>query len=79
MVAVRESFHLTPQKYFDWEEQQELRYEYFEGQVYAMTEESLAHGRIGLNISRIVPIPKNPSHPWKSSASQFLKTITPFC
>jgi Uma2 family endonuclease len=54
MVAARESFHLTPQEYFDWEEQQELRYEYFEGQVYAMTGGSLAHGRIGLNIGSML-------------------------
>jgi Uma2 family endonuclease len=55
MVAIAQpSSHFTPQDYFDWEAQQELRYEYFDGQVYAMTGGSLAHGRIGLNISAIL-------------------------
>ena len=54
MVATPELHRLTPQEYFEWEAQQELRYEYFNGQVFAMTGGSLAHGRIGLNLSSLL-------------------------
>jgi Uma2 family endonuclease len=38
MVAAREHFpKLTPAEYLEWEEQQELRYEYIDGEIYAMT------------------------------------------
>jgi Uma2 family endonuclease len=54
MVAANKSLRLTPQEYFDWEAQQLERYEYFDGEVFAMTGGSLAHGRIGLNIGSIL-------------------------
>ncbi|MCM1983966.1 Uma2 family endonuclease [Lyngbya confervoides] len=42
---------LTPEEYFDWEAAQPERHEYFDGATYAMAGGTLAHGRIGLNIS----------------------------
>ena len=54
MIAVPEFQPLTPQQYFEWEAQQELRYEYFDGNVFAMTGGSLSHGRIGLNVSSLL-------------------------
>lgn len=54
MIAVPEFQSLTPQQYFEWEAQQELRYEYFDGNVFAMTGGSLAHSRIGLNVSSLL-------------------------
>ncbi len=51
MIAVPDVNHLSPQEYFDWEAQQPERYEYFDGVVYAMAGGTLAHGRIGLNIT----------------------------
>ncbi|MFP4009785.1 MAG: Uma2 family endonuclease, partial [Spirulinaceae cyanobacterium] len=45
---------MTPQQYFEWEARQELRYEYFGGNVFAMTGGSLSHGRIGLNVSSLL-------------------------
>jgi Uma2 family endonuclease len=54
MIATREISWMTPQQYFDWEARQDLRYEYFDGEVFAMTGGSLAHGRIGLNIGAIL-------------------------
>ena len=45
---------LPPQEYFVWEDQQLERYEYFDGEVYAMAGESLAHGRIGVNITTLL-------------------------
>jgi Uma2 family endonuclease len=50
MVAVREHFpKLTPAEYLEWEEQQELRYEYIDGEIYAMTGGTLNHSKIGGN------------------------------
>jgi Uma2 family endonuclease len=38
MVAARAHFpKLTPAEYLEWEEQQELRYEYIDGEISAMT------------------------------------------
>jgi Uma2 family endonuclease len=50
MVAAREHFpKLTPTEYLEWEEQQELRYEYIDGEIYAMTGGTLNHSKIGGN------------------------------
>lgn len=50
MVAEREHFpKLTPAEYLEWEEQQELRYEYIDGEIYAMTGGTLNHSEIGGN------------------------------
>jgi Uma2 family endonuclease len=54
MIATQERHPMSPQDYFDWEAKQELRYEYFEGDVFAMTGGSIAHGRLGLNISSLL-------------------------
>jgi len=51
MLATHELPRLTPQEYFEWEVQQDLRYEYFDGQVFAMTGGSLPHADIALNIA----------------------------
>jgi Uma2 family endonuclease len=45
---------LTPEKYFEWEAQQPLRYEYFDGEVFAMAGGSLAHADIALNFASIL-------------------------
>jgi Uma2 family endonuclease len=50
MIAVREHFPtLTPAEYLVWEEQQELRYEYIDGKISAMTGGTLNHSKIGGN------------------------------
>ena len=51
MIATRELPRFTPQEYFEWEAQQDLRYEYFDGQVFAMTGGSLPHADIALNVA----------------------------
>ncbi|MBE9030850.1 Uma2 family endonuclease [filamentous cyanobacterium LEGE 11480] len=42
---------MTPAEYFKWEAQQEQRYEYLDGEVYAMAGGSLAHADIVLNFA----------------------------
>lgn len=54
MVATPKLLRLTPQEYFEWEAQQELRYEYFDGEVFATTDGSLPHADIALNIASIL-------------------------
>lgn len=54
MIATRELGQLTPQEYFEWEAQQSLRYEYFDGAVFAMAGGSLPHADIALNIASIL-------------------------
>jgi Uma2 family endonuclease len=54
MIAAHDIHRLTPQDYFEWESQQELRYEYFEGEVFAMAGGSLAHADIALNFATIL-------------------------
>jgi Uma2 family endonuclease len=44
----------TPEEYFAWEEQQNCRHEYLNGEVYAMTGGTLNHGRIALNVGFIL-------------------------
>jgi len=51
MIALKDSFlKLTPEEYFIWEEQQQLRHEYLSGRVYAMGGGTQNHGRIASNI-----------------------------
>jgi Uma2 family endonuclease len=48
MVAALEYLpKLTPTEYLDWEEQQELRYEYVNGEIHGMAGGTLNHSRIG--------------------------------
>lgn len=51
MVATPKRHQLTPQEYFEWEAQQDLRYEYFDGKVFAMMGGSLPHADIALNVA----------------------------
>lgn len=51
MVATQQPRRFTPEQYFPWEAQQPQRYEYFDGEVFAMTGGSLPHADIALNIA----------------------------
>jgi Uma2 family endonuclease len=55
MIALREQQpHLTPAEYLAWEEQQEIRYEYVDGEVYAMTGGTINHSQIAANLISIL-------------------------
>ncbi len=54
MIAAREPSRFTPQEYFEWEAQQELRHEYFDGEVFVMAGGSLPHADIALNIASML-------------------------
>jgi Uma2 family endonuclease len=55
MVAVREHFpRFTPEEYFEWEAQQQIRHEYIDGEVYAMTGRTINHSQISSNFNRLL-------------------------
>jgi Uma2 family endonuclease len=41
---------MTPEEYLEWEETQEFRHEYIDGEIYAMTGSSIPHNDIALNL-----------------------------
>ena len=51
MIANRQTPLMTPQDYLDWEEQQPLKYDYIEGEVYAMTGGTIPHNEIAVNLT----------------------------
>ena len=51
MLASPRQKILTPQHYLEWEESQELRYEYVNGEVFGMTGRTILHNDIAVNLS----------------------------
>ncbi len=52
MVTAKDNFpQLTPEEYFTWEEKQIEKYEYIDGEVYAMGGGSVNHGRIAIRLT----------------------------
>ena len=51
MIAHPQSQLMTPQEYLEWEEQQPIKYEYINGQVFAMTGGTIPHNDIALNLA----------------------------
>ena len=55
MIAAKEHFpRFTPEEYFAWEEQQEVKHEYFDGEVCAMTGGTLNHSEMNANLITIL-------------------------
>jgi Uma2 family endonuclease len=55
MVAAQEQLpQLTPEEYFAWEEQQEIKHEYFDGEIFAMSGGTVNHGRISGRIFSLI-------------------------
>lgn len=55
MIAAFEHLpKLTPEEYFKWEERQEGKYEYIDGEVFAMTVKSLNHSRIAVKLTTLL-------------------------
>ncbi|NEQ37302.1 MAG: Uma2 family endonuclease [Okeania sp. SIO3I5] len=51
MVAIPKPVPMTPQEYLDWEEKQPIKYEYMNGQVFAMTGGTIPHNEVSLNLA----------------------------
>jgi Uma2 family endonuclease len=50
MITTPDKRYMTPEIYLEWEAQQEVRHEYLNGEVYAMTGGTLPHNDIALNL-----------------------------
>ena len=50
MIASAQFQYMTPQEFLEWEKTQELRYEYIDGEVFAMTGGTKPHNRIAGNL-----------------------------
>jgi Uma2 family endonuclease len=51
MIAHPQPQLMTPQEYLEWEEQQPIKYEYINGQVFAMTGGTIPHNDGALNLA----------------------------
>lgn len=51
MVASPDRNYISPQEYLEWEERQDIKYEYVNGEVFAMTGGTLPHTTIALNLA----------------------------
>lgn len=50
MIAISNHPHMTFQEYLEWELQQDCKYEYVNGEVYAMTGGTIPHSAIAVNL-----------------------------
>jgi Uma2 family endonuclease len=56
MIATPQPCQMSVEAYLDWEPQQEIRYEYINGEVYAMTGGTIPHNDIAINLlSAVLP------------------------
>ena len=51
MLASLDGKYMTPQEYLEWEEHQDIKYEYINGEVFAMTGGTIPHTTIALNLA----------------------------
>jgi Uma2 family endonuclease len=51
MVTISQDYRMTPEEFLEWEAQQSDKYEYIQGQIYAMTGGTIPHTEIALNIA----------------------------
>ncbi|MDB9458318.1 Uma2 family endonuclease [Dolichospermum circinale CS-1225] len=51
MVANFDTSYMSPLEYLEWEEQQDIKYEYINGEVFAMTGGTIPHTTIALNLA----------------------------
>jgi Uma2 family endonuclease len=54
MIATPDFPQMTPQEYLVWEEQQAIRYEYINGEVFAMTGGTIPHNQVAVNLAAIL-------------------------
>ncbi len=53
---------LTPDEFLAWEEQQEGRHEYIDGEIHAMTGASLSHAKIVFNLAKLLDAAIDPDN-----------------
>lgn len=50
MIATPNKYEMTPDEYLEWEARQEIKHEYINGEVYAMTGGTISHNAIAVNL-----------------------------
>jgi Uma2 family endonuclease len=56
MVASPDKKYISPHEYLEWEERQEIKYEYIDGEVFAITGVTIPHNTIALNLASALKI-----------------------
>lgn len=57
MITIpQQPLKMTVEEYLEWEPQQDLRYEYANGEVFAMTGGTIPHNDIALNLYTGLPL-----------------------
>ncbi len=51
MIALPEKAYFSPEEYLEWEAHQEIKHEYINGEVFAMTGGTLSHNAIAVNLT----------------------------
>ena len=51
MVAIPDRIYMSPEEFLEWEEQQDVKHEYINGEVFAMTGGTIPHTTIALNLA----------------------------
>ena len=51
MIANPQQSYMSPQEYLEWEERQDIKYEYVNGEVFAMTGSTIPHNVITVNLT----------------------------
>lgn len=51
MIGQLQPQFMTPQEYLEWEEQQPIKYEYINGEVFAMTGGTIPHNDVAINLT----------------------------
>ena len=51
MVANFDRSYMSPLEYLEWEEKQDIKYEYINGEVFAMTVGTIPHNDIAFNLA----------------------------
>ncbi len=54
MIANSIQEYMTPQEYLEWEEKQDIKYEYINGEVLAMTGGTIPHNIIAVNLTTAI-------------------------
>jgi len=51
MVAIPDRIYMSPEEFLEWEEQQDIKHEYINGELFAMTGRTIPHTTIALNLA----------------------------
>jgi len=80
MIALSNSSFMSPQEYLDWEEEQPIKNEYINGEVFAMTGGTLSHNAIALNLASTLKnhLRGKPCQPYMADAKVGISQQGPF-